>query len=137
MIHHSPLKRGSAFRQILRMTTSWLVMTLSVILGAAGTVAAFFGAALFLNASLALFLVALSVGFLITFAGAWSAARMLRQARPGRIALGVGAATMLVLTLVASLTFLQPLPSTPAAHQPTPAPAGPLRLRRLLLRSNR
>jgi pimeloyl-ACP methyl ester carboxylesterase len=124
MIHPSPRKRGSAFRQIIHTTTSWLVMTLSVILGAAGTVAAFFGAALLLNASLALFLVALSAGFLLTTGGAWIAARMMPWARSGRIALSVGAATMLVLALVASLTIFQPLSSTPAARQPPLVPAG-------------
>ena len=49
---------------------------------------------------------------------------MVTWTRPGRIALSVGAATMFVLALVASLTILQPLPSSPAARQPPPVPAG-------------
>lgn len=38
--------------------------------------------------------------------------------------MGVSAATMLVLALVASLTVFQPLSSLPAAQQPPPVPAG-------------
>src|SRR6266852_8375922 len=86
----SPLSKGSSFRQILHAALSWLLMTLSVILGIVGTGAAFFGAALLLDSSSALFVVAFGVGFLITSGGAWIAARMLTRARPGRIALGVG-----------------------------------------------
>src|SRR6266852_7694621 len=118
MAHSSPVRKGSSFRQIIHSAVSWLMMALSVIFGVGGTVAAFFGAAFLLDTSSALFVVAISVGFLLTSGGAWIAARMMTRARPGRIALGVGAATMLVLALVSSLTILQPLPSTPAARQP-------------------
>jgi pimeloyl-ACP methyl ester carboxylesterase len=118
-----PHKRSS-FRSIIRYSTSWLVLVFSVIFGVAGTVGAFFGAALLLNTSVALFLVAFCVGFLITFGGAWLAARLMKRVHARSIALSVGAATMLVLALVVSLTVLQPLPSTPIARQPPPAPAG-------------
>ena len=120
----SPLRKGSSVRQIIHAALSWLMMTLSVILGVVGTIAAFFGAAFLLESSSALLVVAILVGFLITSGGAWIAARMMTRARPGRIAFGIGAATMLVLALVTSLTILQPLPSTPAARQPPPVPAG-------------
>jgi proline iminopeptidase len=103
---------------------SWLVLVFSVIFGVAGTVGAFFGAALLLNTSVALFLVAFCVGFLIAFGGAWFAARLMRRVHARSIALSVGVATMLVLALVVSLTVLQPLPSTPIARQPPPVPAG-------------
>lgn len=103
---------------------SWLVLVFSVIFGVAGAVIAFFGAALLLNTSVALFLVAFCVGFLITFGGAWLAARIMRRVHARSIALSVGIATMLVLALVVSLTVLQPLPSSPAARQPPPVPAG-------------
>jgi proline iminopeptidase len=118
------LRKGSAFRRIIHAAVSWLLMALSVILGIGGTVAAFFGTAFLLDSSSVLFVVAISVGFLITAGGAWIAARMLTWKRPGRIALGVGAATMLVLVLITKLSILQPLPSTPAARQPPPVPAG-------------
>jgi proline iminopeptidase len=120
----SPLRKGSAFRKIIRVAVSWLVMVLSVIIGVVGAVAAFFGAAFLLESSSALFVVAFSVGFLLTCGGAWIAARMMARAKPGRIALGVGAATMLVLALVTAGTILQPLGSTPAAQQAPPIPAG-------------
>src|SRR5260370_5103511 len=96
------------------------MMTLSVILGIVGTGAAFFGAALLLDSSSALFVVAFGVGFLITWGGAWIAARMMRRARPRRIALGVGAATMLVLALVTALTIFPPLRSPDAARHGPP-----------------
>src|SRR5713101_375994 len=120
----SPLRKGSSFRQIIHAALSWLMMTLSVILGIGGTGAAFFGAALLLDSSSALFVVAISVGFLITSGGAWIAARMMTRARPGRIALGVGGATMLLLALVTAVTILPPLGSTPAAREAPPLPRG-------------
>ena len=126
LAHSSPLRKGSSFRRIIHAAVSWLMMVLAVILGIVGTVAAFFGAAFLLDSSSVLFVVAFCVGFLITAGGTWIAARMLTWKRPGRIALSVGAATMLVLVLVASLTILQLLPSTPAARQPPPVPAGVL-----------
>src|SRR5215467_13416811 len=95
----SPLRKGSAFPRIIHAVVSWLVMVLPVIFGVVGAVAAFFGAAFLLESSSALFVVAFLVGFLLTCGGAWIAARMLRWAKPGRIAPGVGAATMLVLVL--------------------------------------
>src|SRR5215471_10877093 len=124
LAHSSPLRKGSSYRRIIHAAVSWLMMVLAVILGIGGTVAAFFGTAFLLDSSSVLFVVAFCVGFLITAGGAWIAARMMTWKRPGRIALSVGAATMLVLVLVASLTILQPLPSTPAARQPPPVPAG-------------
>jgi pimeloyl-ACP methyl ester carboxylesterase len=112
------------FRRLIHSVVSWLVMVLSVMGGVLGAGAAFFGAAFLLTTSVALVLVAIAVGFLMTFGGAWIAARMMRRSRPSRIALGVGVAVMLVLALVSSLTILQPLPSTPAARLPPTAPAG-------------
>ena len=100
------------------------MMALAVILGVGGTIAAFFGAAFLLDSSSALFVVAISVGFLITSGGAWIAARMMTRARPGRIALGVGGATMLLLALVTAVTILPPLGSTAAAQKAPPIPAG-------------
>src|SRR5215470_2354676 len=108
----SPLRRGSSFRQIIHAAVRWLMMALAVILGVVGTVAAFFGAAFLLDGSGAPIVVAFCVGFGITSGGPWIAARRMSRARRGRIALGVGAATMLVLALVAALTSWQPLPST-------------------------
>src|SRR5215469_2832841 len=113
--HSSPLRKGSSFRQIIHAAVSWLIMALAVIFGVGGAVAAFFGAAFLLDSSSALFVVAISVGFLITSGGAWIAARRMRRARPGRIALAVGGATMLVLALVTAGTILPPLGSTSAA----------------------
>ena len=81
------------------------MMALAVIFGVVGTIAAFFGAAFLLDSSSALFVIAFSVGFLITSGGAWIAARMLTRARAGRIALGVGAVTMLLLALVTAVTI--------------------------------
>lgn len=124
MAHVSPLRKGSSFRRIIHAAVSWLMMALAVILGVVGTVAAFFGAAFLLDTSSALFVVAFCVGFLITFGGTWGAARMMRRARPGRIALVIGTVTMLVLALVSFLTIFQPLPSTAAAQKPPPPPAG-------------
>ena len=123
-VHASPLRKGSAFRQIIHAAVSWLVMSLSVIFGVVCTVAAFFGAAFLLDSSSALFVVAFSVGFLLTSGGAWLAARMMTRAQPGRLALGVGGATMLLLALVTAGTILRPLGSTPAARQPPPLPRG-------------
>jgi pimeloyl-ACP methyl ester carboxylesterase len=124
MAHSSLLRKGSSFRQIIHSALSWLIMTLSVIFGVVGTVAAFFGAAFLLDTSSALFVVAFCVGFLITTGGAWIAARMMARARPGRIALGVGAGTMLLLALVTAMTILPPLGSTSAAQKAPPIPAG-------------
>src|SRR6266704_1423759 len=120
----SPLRKGSSVRQIIHAAVSWLMMTLSVIFGVGGTIAAFFGAALLLDSSSALFVVAFSVGFLITSGGAWIAARLMTRARPGRIALGVAVTTMLVLTLVTAVTIFPPLPSTSAAQKAPPVPSG-------------
>src|SRR6266852_7094371 len=120
----SPLRKGSSFRRIIHAAVSWLLMTLSVIFGVVGTVAAFFGAAFLLDTSSALFVVAFCVGFLITSGGAWIAARMMTRARPGRIALGVGGATMLLLALVTAVTIFPPLGSTSAARQAPPIPRG-------------
>jgi pimeloyl-ACP methyl ester carboxylesterase len=122
MANSTPVHKKSSVRQVVRYSMSWLV--LSIIFGVLGAVAAFFGAALLFSTIVALLLVGLGAGFLISAGGAWGAARMMRRAHPGRIALGVGAATMLVLALVVSLTVLQPLPSTPIAQQPPPVPAG-------------
>src|SRR6266852_7165449 len=97
MAHSSPLRKGSSFRQIIHAAVSWLMMALAVIFGVVGTCAAFFCAAFLLDTSSALFVVAFCVGFLISSGGAWIAARMMTRARPGRIALGVGGATMLLL----------------------------------------
>src|SRR5215470_5899888 len=97
MTQSSPMRKGFSFRHLVHSVVSWLVMTLSVMCGVLGTVAAFFGTAFLLDSSSALLVVAISVGFVITSGGAWIAARMMIQKRPGRIALGVGAATMLVL----------------------------------------
>src|SRR5215471_2365999 len=124
MAHLPPLRKGSAFRQIIRSAVSWLLMALSVIVGVVGAIAAFFGAAFLLESSSALFVVAFLVGFLLTCGGAWIAARMMRRARPGRIALVIGTVTMLVLVLVSFLTIFQPLSSTAAAQKPPPIPAG-------------
>ncbi len=124
MTHSSVVRRGSSVRHILHRTVSWLVMALSVICGVLGAAAAFFGAALLFSTIVALLLVALGAGFLLTCGGAWIAARMMRRVHTGRIALSVGAATMLVLALGASLTVFQPLSSSPAARQPPPVPAG-------------
>jgi pimeloyl-ACP methyl ester carboxylesterase len=123
MTHVSPFQRGSLFRRIVSSALSWLVLALAVILGAAGAIAALFGAALLFNTISVLFVIGLSAGFLITCGGAWMAARMMRRARPGRIALGTGAATMLLVALVSSVTILRPLPSTPAARQAPSVPA--------------
>src|SRR5215470_15431580 len=120
--HSSPLSKGSALRQLIHAAVSWLLMALSVIFGVGGTIAAFFGAAFLLDSSSALFVVAISVGFLLTSGGAWIAARMLTRARPGSIALGVGAATMLLLALVTAGTIFPPLGSTPAAQEAPPIP---------------
>ena len=100
------------------------MMALSVIFGVGCTIAVFFGAAFLLDSSNALFVVAISVGFLITSGGAWLAARMMTRARPGKIALGVGAATMLLLALVTAVTILPPLGSTSAAREAPPIPRG-------------
>ncbi|HEY7413900.1 MAG TPA: alpha/beta fold hydrolase [Ktedonobacteraceae bacterium] len=116
-------KRAPVQRAIFS-TLGWLVMVLSLVLGVLGAGAAFFGAALFFSASGVLVMVALVVGFLLTCGGTWIAARIMTWARSGRIALGIGAATMLVLALVSSFTVFQPLPSTPVAYNPPPAPAG-------------
>src|SRR5258708_2929860 len=116
----SPVRKGSSFRQILHAAVSWLLMALSVIFGGGGTIAAFFGAAFLLDSSSALFVVAFSVGFVITSGGAWIAARMLTRARAGRIALGVGGATMLLLALVTAVTIFPPLGSTAAAREAPP-----------------
>src|SRR6266581_4844918 len=124
LAHSSPLRKGSAFRQLIHAAVSWLMMALSVIFGVGGTVAAFFGAAFLLDSSSALFVVAISVGFLLTSGGAWIAARMMTRARPGRIALGVGGATMLLLALVTAVTILPSLGSTPAAREAPPIPRG-------------
>src|SRR5258708_40041135 len=124
MAHSSPLRKGSSVRQILHVAVSWLLMTLSVIFGVVGTVAAFFGAAFLLDSSSALFVVAFSVGFLITSGGAWIAARMLTRARPGRIALGVGGAPMLSLPLVMPLAISPPPVPTSAAREAPPLPRG-------------
>src|SRR5262252_5056043 len=124
MAHVSPLRKGSSFRRIIYSVVCWLLMALSVIFGVVGTVAAFFGAAFLLDSSSALFVVAFSAGFLLTSRGAWIAARMLRWAKPGRIALGVGAATTLLLALITAVSIFPPLGSTPAARQPPPIPAG-------------
>jgi pimeloyl-ACP methyl ester carboxylesterase len=124
MAQSSPLRKGSSFRQLVHSALSWLIMALSVIFGVVGTIAAFFGAALLLESSSALFVVAILVGFLLTCGGAWIAARMMTRARPGRIALVIGTVTMLVLALVSFLTIFQPLPSTVAAQKPPPIPAG-------------
>jgi hypothetical protein len=124
MARFSPLRTGSSVRQIIHFAVSWLMMALSVIFGVGGTVAAFFGAAFLLDSSSALLVVAISVGFLLTSGGAWIAARMMRRARPGRIALGVGGATMLLLALVTAATILPPLRSTAAARQAPPIPRG-------------
>jgi proline iminopeptidase len=124
MSHVSPLRKGSSFRQIIRAAVSWLLMVISVIIGVVGAVAAFFGAAFLLDSSSALFVVAFLVGFLLTCGGVWIAARMMRLARSGRIALGVGAATMLVLAVVTAVNIFPPLGSTPAARQPPPIPSG-------------
>ncbi len=122
--HSSPVRNGSAFRRIIHAAVSWLLMTLSVIFGVAGTIAAFFGAAFLLDSSSALFVVAFCAGFVITSGGAWIAARMMTRARAGRIALGVGAATMLLLALVTAVTIFPPLGSTSAARQAPPIPHG-------------
>lgn len=124
MAHFTPFQKGSPFRHVVSSALSWLVMALSVILGMAGAIAAIFGAALLFNTSSVLFVVGLCTGFLITCGGAWIAARMMRRARPGKIALGVGAATMLVLALASSVTILRPLPSTAAGRQAPPVPLG-------------
>src|SRR5258708_37277391 len=116
MAHSSPLRKGSSFRQIIHSAVSWLMMALAVIFGVVGTVAAFFGAAFLLDSSSALFVVAISVGFLITSGGAWIAARMMTRARPGIITLGVGGARMLYLALVI------PAPTFPPPLRPPPAP---------------
>src|SRR5258708_4760534 len=122
LAHSSPLRKGSSFRQLIHATVSWLLMALAVIFGVAGTVAAFFGAAFLLDSSSALFVVAFCVGFLLTSGGAWIAARLLTRARPGRIALGVGGATMLLLALVTAVTIFPPLGSTAAAREAPPLP---------------
>src|SRR5713226_7338833 len=124
LAHSSPLRKGSSVRQIIHAAVSWLMMALSVIFGGVGTIAAFFGAAFLVDSSSALFVVAISVGFLITSGGAWIAARMMTRARPGRIALGVGGATMLLLALVTAVTILPPLGSTSAAREAPPIPRG-------------
>ncbi|MGH2495983.1 MAG: alpha/beta hydrolase [Ktedonobacteraceae bacterium] len=49
---------------------------------------------------------------------------MMTRARPGRIALGVGAATMLLLTLVTAVTILPPLGSTAVAREAPALPRG-------------
>jgi pimeloyl-ACP methyl ester carboxylesterase len=122
--HLTPSQRGSPFRHFVFSALSWLVMALSVIVGAAGAIAAFFGAALLTDSIGLLFAAGLCAGLLITWGGAWLAAGMMRRARPGRIALGVGIATMLALALASWPTILRPLPSTPAARQAPPVPAG-------------
>lgn len=124
MANSTPVHKKSSVRQVVRYSMSWLVLVLSIICGVLGAVAAFFGAALLFSTIVALLLVGLGSGFLISAGGTWGAARMMRRAHRGRIALGVGAATMFVLALVVSLTVLQPLPSTPIARQPPPVPAG-------------
>jgi pimeloyl-ACP methyl ester carboxylesterase len=124
MAHSSPVRTGASFRQIIHAAVSWLVMSLSIIFGVGGAVAAFFGAALLFTAISALVVVAIAVGFLITTGGAWIAARMMGRAHPWRIAPSVGAATMLVLALVSAMTIFQPLPSTPVARHSPPVPAG-------------
>jgi hypothetical protein len=112
MTHSTHSQKGSPFRRLASSALHWLVMTLSAILGVAGAGAAFFGAAFLINSSSVLLVVSISVGFLITAGGAWIAARMIWK-RPGRIALGVGIATMLMLALVSAMTIFQLLPSNP------------------------
>jgi proline iminopeptidase len=124
MAHVSPLRKGSSFRRIIYSVMCWLMMALAIIFGVVAMVATFFGAAFLLDSSSALFVVAISVGFLITSGGAWIAARMMRRTRPGRIALGVGGATMLLLVLVTAGTILPPLGSNPAAREAPPIPRG-------------
>src|SRR5712691_10910048 len=109
--HVVAIRKNSSFRHLLHSAVNWLVLALSVIFGVAGAIAAFFGAALLFTSISVLVVVAVSVGFLITSGGAWIAARMMTRARPGRIALGVGVTTMLVLTLVTAVTIFPPRPS--------------------------
>src|SRR5712692_2257194 len=99
MAHSYPLRKDSSFRQIIHAAVSWLMMALAVIFGIVVTVAAFFGAAILLDSSSALFVVAFSVGFLITSGGAWIAARRMTRGRPGRLARAAGGATMVLLAL--------------------------------------
>jgi proline iminopeptidase len=124
MEHVSTSRKGSSFRQIFHFAVSWLMMAMAVIFGIVATVAAFFGAAFLLDSSRVLFVVAISVGFLITSGGAWIATRMMTRARPGRIALSVGGATMLLLALVTAVTIFPPLGSTAAAREAPPIPRG-------------
>src|SRR5260221_7093533 len=124
LAHPSPLRKGSSVRQLIHAAVSWLMMALTVSLGLGGLVAVFFGSAFLLDSSSALFVVAFCVGFLITSGGAWVAARMMTRARPGRIALGVGGATMLLLALVTAVTIFPPLGSTAAAREAPPIPRG-------------
>src|SRR5260221_14376224 len=87
LAHPSPLRKGSSVRQLIHAAVSWLMMALAVIVGVGGTVAGCFGAAFLLDSSSALFVVAISVGFLLTCGSAWIAARMLILPRRGIIAL--------------------------------------------------
>src|SRR6516225_1503270 len=124
MAHVTTSRKGSSFRHIIHSAVSWLMMVLAVIFGVVGTIAAFYGAAFLLDSSSALFVVAFCVGFLITSGVAWIAARMMTRAKPGRIALGVGGATMLLLVLVTAGTIFPPLGSTVAAQEAPPIPRG-------------
>jgi proline iminopeptidase len=124
MAHVTTSRKGSSFRHIIHSAVSWLMMVLAVIFGVVGTIAAFFGAAFLLDSSSALFVVAFCVGFLITSGGAWIAARRMTRAKPGRIALGIGGATMLLLVLFTAATILPLLGSTSAAQEAPPIPLG-------------
>jgi pimeloyl-ACP methyl ester carboxylesterase len=117
-------QKNTGFRHLAAAFLSWQVMFLSVLIGVAACIAVFFGAAFIINTSIVLFALAACAGFLITTLIARVAARMMKRARPGRIALSVGAATMLLLALVSSATILKPLPSNAAARQAPPVPAG-------------
>jgi proline iminopeptidase len=117
-------QKGSPPHRVVLVALGWLVMTLSHLLGVLGAGVAFFGAALLFTAPGILVVGAFLMGFLLTCGGTWIAAKMMARTRPGRMALSVSAATMLVLALVSWATIFQPLPSTPAARQSPSAPAG-------------
>lgn len=68
MANSTPVHKKSSVRQVVRYSMSWLV--LSIIFGVLGAVAAFFGAALLFSTIVALLLVGLGAGFLISAGGA-------------------------------------------------------------------
>lgn len=83
------------------------------------------GAAVLLNNSSELFIIAFCVDLLVTAFLVWAVSKgVMRWTNPFRIALSVSAAATILLVVGAALTVLRPLPSTPVARRSPPVPAG-------------